>query len=187
MTDADRPRSFTLPDTADTAEALGVLTSLLWRERETLERLLFKLIEQQLVLSTGSARWLPAADAEVREAAEALQNYELARSAEVDLLVQQYGLPADTSLRELADAAPEPWPLVLHEHRDELRSLTTEIDAATAENRRLMRAGEAATREALDRLGRPGQGSAPRTRGYTATGEATRDLPGAAFFLDQRA
>jgi flagellar FlgN protein len=134
--------------------AFGALTTLLWREREILEHLVFRLVEQQLILSAGLARWLPTVDGEVRAAAESLQDHEVARAFEVDLLVQHFGLPPGTTLRELADVAPEPWPTMLLDHRDALLALTVEIDTVTEENRRLLTAGEQTARARLDRARR---------------------------------
>jgi hypothetical protein len=44
---------------------LADLSSILWREREMLELLLFKLEEEQLVLASGRGRWLVHATREV--------------------------------------------------------------------------------------------------------------------------
>ncbi len=128
----------THPERDDVAGTIADLAALLWREREILEDLLFRLVEQQLILSSGAARWLPKADQEVRTAADTLQEHEVGRAAEVNELVRHYALPGDTSLRELAAFAPDPWPLVLLEHREALRLLALEIDQATDENRRLL-------------------------------------------------
>src|SRR5690242_18604315 len=136
--------------------AFAGLTDMLWREREVLEDLLFRLTAQQMVLRSGESRWVARADAQVRAAVEGLQDFEVLRAAEVDLLVRHYGLPADVSLRELADTAPEPWLTVLHDHREALRTLTFEIDAVAGDNRRLLQAGERATREALDQIAATG-------------------------------
>ena len=132
--------------------AFGVLTDVLRREREVLEELLYKLTVQKTVLRGAESRWLTRADAEVRAAVEGLQDFEILRAAEVDLLVRHYGLPANVSLRELAETAPEPWPMVLLDHREALRTLTLEINAVAAHNQRLLQDGERATREALDRI-----------------------------------
>ena len=40
------------------------LSNLLWRERELLELLVFKLEEEQLLLTAGKSRWLPQATRE---------------------------------------------------------------------------------------------------------------------------
>jgi hypothetical protein len=162
--------------------AFGALTDVLWRERELLEGLLYKLTAQQMVLRSGENRWLARADAEVREAVEGLQDFEVLRAAEVDLLVRHYGLPANASLRELAETAPEPWPAVLYDHREALRTLTFEIDAVAAHNRRLLQAGERATRAALDRITAAGDRPAGA---YDARGDVVAKAR--SFILDEQA
>ena len=42
---------------------LSDVSNILWRERQLLELLLFKLEEEQLVLASGRARWLSHRDA----------------------------------------------------------------------------------------------------------------------------
>jgi hypothetical protein len=162
--------------------AFGALTDVLWREREVLEGLLYKLTAQQMVLRSGESRWLARADAEVRDAVEGLQDFEVLRAAEVDLLVRHYGLPASVSLRELAETAPEPWPTVLLDHREALRTLTLEIDAVAADNRRLLQAGERATREALDQIT---TGGARPSGAYDSRGDAVSRAR--SFILDEQA
>ena len=81
----------------------------------------------------------------------------------------------------LAIFAPEPWSLVLAEHREVLRTLAFEIRALTADNARLLQAGEHAIRETLDRHLGPCTGT-----GYDPAGTATASLGGATF-LDQHA
>jgi len=44
---------------------LSEVSSILWRERQLLELLLFKLEEEQLLLAAGRTRWLPHATREV--------------------------------------------------------------------------------------------------------------------------
>ena len=45
--------------------ALSDVSNILWRERQLLELLVFKLEEEQLVLAAGRARWLAHASREV--------------------------------------------------------------------------------------------------------------------------
>ena len=45
--------------------SLTEVSSILWRERELLELLLFKLEEEQLLLAAGRSRWLGHATREV--------------------------------------------------------------------------------------------------------------------------
>jgi hypothetical protein len=136
------------------SDAYAALAAALWTERETLETLLFKLTAEHLILAAGEVRWLNRADDEVRAAHEQVCTTEVLRAAEVDGLVWALNLPAETTLAELADHAPEPWPDVLVAHRTALRTLAFEIKAVTAENRQLLHAGADSVRETLDHLSR---------------------------------
>ncbi|MGH8960015.1 MAG: flagellar protein FlgN [Jatrophihabitantaceae bacterium] len=166
--------------TADHADVFAAVAGVLWSERETLDRLLFKLVEEQLVLAAGSTRWLNQADQEVRNAMERLRLGEVIRAAEVSALAESLNLPLETTLAELATIAPEPWPFVLTEHRTALRTLVAEIEAVAAENRRLLHAGAHAIRETLDRLG-------DAVAGYDANGGAVSyGASGGPFLLDEQ-
>lgn len=125
---------------AEFAAVLAELAALLWTERELLERLQFKLLAHQLTLSRDGSRWIELAGAEVRSALARLQACEVARAACTDQLIRRHGLPSDTTLRELAAVAPEPWPAILGDHHAALRSLTVAVDRVVDETQRLVRA-----------------------------------------------
>lgn len=161
------------------AEAFGAVTAALWAQREALEALLFRLVEEQLVLTSGSTRWLARADEDVREAVARLRADELLRAIEVEALAQAARLPSDASLADLADALPDPWGTVLGEHRAALRTLMTEIGAVSAENRRLLSAGASAIRDTIDSLSQS-------LSTYNARG-GTVSSSGGPLLLDQRA
>src|SRR5438270_4509660 len=97
--------------------SLVELSSILWRERDMLELLLFKLEEEQLVLTAGRTRWLSHATREVEMVLEEIKRAELARSIEVDAVAAELGLEPGASLRRLADGAPAPWKGLLEQHR----------------------------------------------------------------------
>jgi hypothetical protein len=120
------------------------VASLLWREREMLERVLFKIVQERLILAAAETRWLAAAGSDLEAALHDLYRSEIVRAAEVSALADHLGLPGDVNLAQLADAAPDPWSEILHEHRDALRGLTAEVDAATAATRQLLDARVAA-------------------------------------------
>src|SRR5690349_24785508 len=88
---------------------LADLASILWREREMLELLLFKLEEEQLVLSGGRTRWLAHATREVEVVLEEIRRTEVVRAVEVEAIGASMGLGSNPSLTDLADAAPPPW------------------------------------------------------------------------------
>ena len=157
MTDQPPAALRLLPAVPEVAQCLSEIATLLWRERDVLEDLLYALSVQQLVLDAGDPRWLPRADAAVQSALRAVQEQEIARAGEIEVLVAQvgpsFGVSGDSSLRDLASVAPEPWPTVLDDHRAALCALAAQIDAVTAENRTLLAAGERVTREMVERIG----------------------------------
>jgi hypothetical protein len=123
--------------TKELSEFCGVL----WREREIVERVLFKVIGQQLVLKSGQLRWLVSANAEIELAVNDLRVIEVIRCAEADRLADHLNVSPGATLAELAEAAPEPWGSILAEHRDGLRDLSVEIEQTVIENRALLLAG----------------------------------------------
>src|SRR5690349_21157131 len=131
---------------------LADLSSILWREREMLELLLFKLDEEQLVLAAGRTRWLARATREVEMVLEEIRQTELERAIEVSRAAAELGVPSDASLRQLADAAPAPWSGLLLEHRAAFLALTDEITTLVQSNRELLFRGQTAVREVLSHL-----------------------------------
>jgi hypothetical protein len=75
------------------------LSALLWRERELLELLLFKLEEEQLLLTAGKSRWIQHATREVEQVMERLRTSGLARTVEVAEVARQWGVPEESTLR----------------------------------------------------------------------------------------
>ena len=61
---------------------LAEVSGILWKERELLELLLFKLEEEQLVLASGRTRWLAHATREVEFVMEQIRTTELLRATE---------------------------------------------------------------------------------------------------------
>lgn len=159
--------------------ALASLAALLWRERRQLERLAYALTVQRLLLASGSTRWLGHADTDIEVAAATLRDAEVLRAIEMTTITEQLGVEADITLAELAHAAGEPWTTTLGDHRTALIALTGEIDAAVAENRRLLKAGAKAVGETLASL-------ASFSTTYDAHGGTVRGGDGPSF-LDAQA
>lgn len=128
---------------------LSEVSNILWRERELLELLLFKLDEEQLVLTSGRMRWLARATKEVEMVLGEIRRTELARAIEVDAAAAALGLEPNPSLTRLADASPEPWAGLLREHRAAFLSMTVEINQLAELNRDLLTGGQKAARDAL--------------------------------------
>jgi FlgN protein len=141
------------------------LSLILWRERELLETLLFKLEVEQLVMATGRTRWLLPAAKEVETVLETIRQTEVLRAVAADEAAEQLGLPPNPSLRSLAETVAEPWASILADHREAFASITTEVTAMADANRELVTAGIRSARETLMTLGES-------TAGYSADGSA---------------
>jgi hypothetical protein len=129
--------------------SLADLSSTLWRVREMMDLLLFKLEEEQLVLAAGKTRWLPHATREVEMVLEQIRMTEVLRAAQVDAVAAELGLPPAPSLQALAAATNAPWSDLFQQHRAAFLTATAEITAMAEANRELLTAGARAVHEAL--------------------------------------
>lgn len=117
---------------------LAELAETLHSERQLLEHLLFKLVEARLVLAADEARFLPQAMREVELIVERVRVGEGHRRVSIRRLAADIGEPEERiTLGFLADWAPEPYRTMFVEHRDHFRRLTSEIEQASLDNRRL--------------------------------------------------
>ena len=133
--------------------ALSDVSNILWRERQLLELLVFKLEEEQLVLAAGRSRWLAHATREVETVLGEIRRIELERAVQVADAGRELGLSGAPTLKELASLTPPPWEGIFAEHRRALLTLAQEIDSITKSNRDLLQRGHQATREALASMG----------------------------------
>ena len=129
--------------------SLMELSTVLWRTRELLELLLFKLEEEQLLLAAGRSRWLAHATREVEIVLEQIRTTEVIRAAHAQAAAESLRLPDDASLSQLADASPAPWSDLLREHRKAFMALTAEVTALAEANRGLLTTGLRAARETM--------------------------------------
>ncbi|HVX55776.1 flagellar protein FlgN [Nocardioides sp.] len=146
------------------------LSLILWRERELLELLAYKLELEQLVLASGRTRWLANATREVEEVLETLRETEVLRAVAADEVADELGLPPGSTLITLAEAAPEPWQSILQDHRTAFLTATREISELSESSRGLITAGYRSARETLMSIG----GNAD---GYSPDGSAVVDAP----------
>ncbi|WP_344169255.1 flagellar export chaperone FlgN [Pilimelia columellifera] len=129
--------------------SLTELSSVLFRTRELMELLLFKLEEEQLLLAAGRSRWLAHATREVEMVLDQIRQTEVLRAAQSQAVALELGMTGEPSLSEIADAAPDPWPDLLHQHRRAFLTLTAEISGMAEANRDLLTAGQRAARETM--------------------------------------
>jgi hypothetical protein len=133
--------------------SLDEVSSILWRERELLELLVFKLEEEQLVLASGRTRWLSRATREVEMVLVEIRSTELLRAVAVDAVAVEFNLSPNPSLTVLADATPEPWHTLLTGHRRAFLELTAEVSQLAEGNKSFLTRGQRATTETLLALG----------------------------------
>jgi len=133
--------------------SLPDLAAVLWRQRDLLERLVYRLECEQLLLAAGRTRFLANATAEVETLVSELRVLELQRASISEQTALAAGMPPSATLEELAAGAQPPWTGVLLEHREALLVLTRELGALAETNRALMAAGLRAVQSALAGLG----------------------------------
>lgn len=160
------------------AGALDALSRQLWKQREILESMLFKLEEERLITATGSSRWLPRATKELEAAVARAQAMELERAVESEDVAQKLGLAPHATLREIAAAAEEPWQTILTQHREALASLTTEIAQTAQANQEVLSGLQRAAQETLMGI----QGVSGPTYGQDGS---VREFGDQASFIDQ--
>jgi len=125
------------------------LSSILWRERDLLDLLLYKLEIEQLVLTNNRSHWLPLAAREVESVLDEIRRVELLRAVAVDALAAQLGLAPSPSLRDIAESSREPWRAIWLDHRDAFSTVATQISEMSHSNRVLLTAGYQAAQATL--------------------------------------
>jgi FlgN protein len=149
--------------------SLPDLAAVLWRQRDLLERLVYRLECEQLLLASGRTRFLALATAEVEAVLAEVRVLDVQRAAAADSVAAEVGAGSGASLEELAAAVQPPWTSVLLEHREALLVLTRELGALAETNRSVMAGGMKAVESALAGLGgREGVASV----GYDARGHS---------------
>lgn len=147
------------------------LSNLLWRERELLSHLLYKLKVEQMLLNAGETRFLPKATAESEEVLMATREASLARDVAAQSVATMYGLPEDAGLRDIAMAAPAdtPWPEIFTKHLAAITNLVNEIRQVRDSNASIVAHATRSTQETLANLG------VREVTTYDATGAATAE------------
>jgi hypothetical protein len=117
-------------------EQLRDVSNILWRERNLLELLAFKLDSERLLARAGRTRWLDRADHEVEMVLGELKAVELERGIQVEALGKELGLDDAATLLVLAETVPEEWSGILSEHRRALLELARDVDRSARRSRR---------------------------------------------------
>jgi flagellar biosynthesis/type III secretory pathway chaperone len=151
------------------------LSTLLWREQELLDLLLFKAEEKQYLIITGKSRWLARIAHEIEVVLEQLRTLEVERAAATEQIAGRLGLEANPSLRQLADAAPAPWNDLYAKHHEALLVLVTELRGLSDANKELIESGLAVINDALT-SSHPTTTAGTYTQAGRASGTAYRSV-----------
>ncbi|MEV5001577.1 flagellar export chaperone FlgN [Nocardioides sp. LML1-1-1.1] len=154
------------------------LSQILWRERELLETLAYKLEVERMVLASGRTRWLVNATREIESVLEDMRATEVLRATAADEAAEQLGLTPNPSLGALAESAPDPWRGILLDHRDAMVALAREIAETSEDAKGLITAGYRSARETLLAIG------GTTTASYTPSGDAVVE-PAAPRLVDR--
>lgn len=110
------------------------LSDVLWRERQLLDLLRYKLEVERLVVEQRP-RLLLQATREVTTAVERLRLAEIERATLSAEVAELAGLPPLSTLAALADPAPDPWRGIFHRHRDAMTEASAEVQAIAGRSR----------------------------------------------------
>jgi hypothetical protein len=154
------------------------LSTLLWREQELLDLLLFKAEEKQYLIVTGKTRWLPRIAHEIEVILDQLRTLEVERASATEVMAARLGIGANPSLRQVAEAAPAPWNDLFAKHHEALLVLVTDLRSLSDTNRELIEGGLAAIGDALLQVKAPSAGT------YGSTGRNVGDGDHRAVTLD---
>ncbi len=161
----------------EVSETLSALNDTLWTLRELLGLTEFGLVVQRLVAEAGESRHLTTAADQLDVVCARIQQVEVVRAGLVDAAAVVLGCADDVSLTALAEAAPEPWRMILEDHAGALRGLARSVATHRHATERVLRAGADAVDNAL------------RTLSETAAshGDDPRDFVTSGSRLDRRA
>jgi hypothetical protein len=151
------------------------LSTLLWREQELLDLLLFKAEEKQYLILTGKSRWLARIAHEIEVVLEQLRTLEVERAAATEQIAGRLGLDANPSLRQLADSAPAPWNDLYAKHHEALLTLVSELRGLSDANKELIESGLSVIHDAL-RSSQPAATAGTYTQAGRASGNAYRSV-----------
>ncbi|WP_240770560.1 flagellar export chaperone FlgN [Nocardioides sp. GY 10127] len=131
------------------------LALVLWRERELLDTLLYRLEVEQLLLTNHRSDHLARAASDVEAVLDTIRQTEILRAVAADEAAAALGLAPSPSLKDLADASEEPWRSILLEHREAFTATTNRLTDMAETNRDLLTVGWQAARAALAELDEP--------------------------------
>ncbi|MDA8196380.1 MAG: flagellar export chaperone FlgN [Actinomycetota bacterium] len=128
------------------------LSNVLEYEVSLLDKLVYRLDAEYLLVEGNRHNYLMSATAEVNEALEAIKEAEIRRAVVSADVCMSLDLDPLTPLAEIADRAPEPWSTILKEQRSNLISLTNTVAEIKEKLSRMLAQRIAITEEVLSLL-----------------------------------
>lgn len=129
------------------------LASALAETLDASNRVCFKLEQHQLLLTTGRNAWLGDATSELEEAVSDFREAEVEFLGALPPVATRLFLPPESTLREIAAAAEEPWDYIFDHGGKELRQLLTRVDTLKAALKEMLTRNYLAVTSALAILG----------------------------------
>jgi hypothetical protein len=137
----------------DTDGPLEVLARSIAAQTDALGHLRFKFEVQQMMLTGAGGTWVNETTSELEQAIEAVQDTDELFRASLAEAASSLGVSPESTLREVAAAAPEPWSYIFRQGREELKTAVERVGLLCGENRKLLARGYLATSAALAMLG----------------------------------
>lgn len=128
---------------------LDRLSQVLWRERELLETLVYRLEVERLLLDGGRIRYLVHVTREIEEVLEDLQATQVLRATAAADASERLGLSPSPPLSVLAESSGDPWRSILLDHRDTMVALARDIAETSKDATDLIAACYCSVRETL--------------------------------------
>lgn len=113
---------------------LAELSNVLWRQRQLLDQLLFRLTVEQMLLSDCHVRWLNRATNAVEDVLDALRESDVVRSMVLIEVAEELELGPAATLLEVSVAAGGPWTGIFEDHRRAFLEMTDEVRSLVAAN-----------------------------------------------------
>ncbi len=132
---------------------LEALARSIAAQTDALGHLRFKFEVQQMMLTGGGSTWVIETTTELEQAIEAVQDSDEAFRTTLAEAAGSLALSPESTLREVAVAAPEPWNYIFRQGREELKTSVERVGLLCGENRKLLARGYLATSAALAMLG----------------------------------
>ncbi len=132
---------------------LETLARAIAAQTDTLGHLRFKFEVQQMMLTGAGSTWVSETTRELEGAISAVQESDEEFRVALAEAAAFLAVSPESTLREVAAVAPEPWNYIFRQGREELKTAVERVGALCGENRKLLARGYLATSAALAMLG----------------------------------